>query len=52
MKKIFKKIEPKNEQVLTKDTNNFVGKVFNVGKTSVTVEEILAEGIYDDFYNK
>ncbi|XP_063697673.1 uncharacterized protein LOC134828621 [Culicoides brevitarsis] len=44
MKKIFKKIEPKNEQVLTKDTNNFVGKVFSVGKTSVTVEEILAEG--------
>uniref|UniRef100_A0A336MW56 CSON008063 protein n=1 Tax=Culicoides sonorensis TaxID=179676 RepID=A0A336MW56_CULSO len=43
MKKIFKKIEPKNEQV-TKDTNNFVGKVFNVGKCNVTVEEILAEG--------
>jgi len=46
MKKILRKIEPKNEKVLTTtpDTNNFVGKVFNVGKTSVTVEEILAEG--------
>lgn len=45
MKKIFKKIEPKNEVVTnSKQETNFVGKVFNVNKTTVTVEEVLAEG--------
>lgn len=51
MKKIFSKFD-KNEKLensgsnnhTTKETNNFVGKVFVVGRVSVTVEDVLAEG--------
>lgn len=53
MKKILSKFE-KNER--TDNSNNsashqrevssFIGKVFTVGKTVVTVEDVLAEGLY------
>jgi len=45
MKKIFSKFE-KNEKIETanKESNNYVGKGFVVGRVSVTVEDILAEG--------
>ncbi|XP_055836741.1 AP2-associated protein kinase 1 isoform X2 [Episyrphus balteatus] len=47
MKKIFSKFD-KNEKLenstTTKETNSFVGKVFVVGRVSVTVEDVLAEG--------
>ncbi|XP_055371917.1 AP2-associated protein kinase 1 isoform X2 [Condylostylus longicornis] len=50
MKKLFSKLE-KNEKLdnsgisgSTKETNSYVGKVFIVGRVSVTVEDILAEG--------
>uniref|UniRef100_A0A0A9WIM8 AP2-associated protein kinase 1 n=1 Tax=Lygus hesperus TaxID=30085 RepID=A0A0A9WIM8_LYGHE len=43
MKKLFSKIETKID-VTSKETNSFVGKTFLVGRTSVTVEEVLAEG--------
>lgn len=39
MKKLFSKIDN-----TVKETNNFVGKVFVVGRVSVTVEDVLAEG--------
>lgn len=40
MKKLFSKIDN-----TSKETNNNIGKVFNVGRHTVTVEDILAEGI-------
>lgn len=54
MKKIFSKFE-KNERLEThhqyalhntsaKDSNSFLGKVFSVGRLTVTVEDVLAEG--------
>lgn len=46
MKKIFSKFE-KNEKIentVSKEINNYVGKVFVVGRVSVTVEDVLAEG--------
>ncbi|CAH1407984.1 unnamed protein product [Nezara viridula] len=43
MKRLLSKIETKIDTT-SKETNNYVGKVFQVGRTSVTVEEILAEG--------
>lgn len=45
MKKIFSKFE-KNEKIesANRETNSYVGKVFTVGRTTVTVEDILAEG--------
>nr|XP_022917982.1 AP2-associated protein kinase 1 isoform X2 [Onthophagus taurus] len=43
MKKLFSKIETKIETT-GKEVNNFVGKVFTVGRHTVTVEEVLAEG--------
>lgn len=51
MKKIFSKFE-KNEKIdnPTKETSNYVGKVFVVGRVSVTVEDTLAEGISKFFY--
>lgn len=50
MKKIFSKFE-KNEKIDTstgggRETNSYVGKVFTVGRTTVTVEDILAEGMH------
>lgn len=43
MKRLLSKIETKIDNT-SKETNNYVGKVFQVGRTTVTVEEILAEG--------
>ncbi|XP_030761493.1 LOW QUALITY PROTEIN: AP2-associated protein kinase 1 [Sitophilus oryzae] len=43
MKKLFSKIE-KNYDNTSKETSSFVGKVFTVGRQTVTVEDILAEG--------
>jgi len=39
MKKLFSKIDNSS-----KDPNCFVGKQFVVGRTSVTVEDVIAEG--------
>lgn len=39
MKKLFSKIDNSS-----KDPNCFVGKQFTVGRTSVTVEDVIAEG--------
>jgi AP2-associated kinase len=45
MKKIFSKFENKNEEKTSSNfSSNFVGKVFVVGKVTVVVEDILAEG--------
>ncbi|EEB19902.1 Actin-regulating kinase, putative [Pediculus humanus corporis] len=43
MKKLFSKIESTGKEGGHKD-NHFIGKVFNVGRTTVTVEDVLAEG--------
>lgn len=43
MKKLFSKIETKIDNT-SKEVSNYVGKVFTVGRVTVTVEEILAEG--------
>lgn len=45
MKRFFSKIETKIETT-TRESNNVIGKVFNVGRQTVTVEEVLAEGKY------
>lgn len=45
MKKLFSKIETKIDTT-SKETNNYVGKSFTVGRHTVTVEDILAEGNY------
>lgn len=45
MKKLFSKIETKIDNT-SKETTNYVGKVFTVGRQTVTVEDVLAEGIY------
>lgn len=45
MKKIFSKLENKNEEKLPSNyVTNYTGKVFQINKHSVVVEEILAEG--------
>lgn len=41
MKKLFSKIEN-----TSKEPNSYIGKVFVVGRHTVTVEEVLAEGTY------
>lgn len=43
MKKLFSKIETKIDNT-SKEVNSYIGKVFTVGKITVTVEDILAEG--------
>ncbi|XP_044758808.1 AP2-associated protein kinase 1 [Coccinella septempunctata] len=43
MKKLFSKIETKIDNT-SKETNNFIGKVFAVGRQNVVVEDVLAEG--------
>ncbi|KAJ8959476.1 hypothetical protein NQ318_022173 [Aromia moschata] len=43
MKKLFSKIETKIDNT-SREVNSYVGKVFTVGRQSVTVEDILAEG--------
>lgn len=48
MKKIFSKFD-KNEKLEStpgKEGQNYVGKSFSVGKSTVTVEDVLAEGWY------
>lgn len=45
MKKLFSKIETKIDTT-SKETNNYVGKVFTIGRITVTVEDVLAEGIF------
>lgn len=44
MKKIFSKLEKNEEKTTSNFVTNYTGKVFQVGKHSVVVEEILAEG--------
>lgn len=49
MKKIFSKLENKNEEKLPSisgNFTNFTGKQFQINKHTVVVEEILAEGTY------
>ncbi|KAK9881410.1 hypothetical protein WA026_016300 [Henosepilachna vigintioctopunctata] len=43
MKKLFSKIETKIDNT-SKETNNFIGKVFALGRQNVVVEDVLAEG--------
>ncbi|KYB28782.1 AP2-associated protein kinase 1-like Protein [Tribolium castaneum] len=43
MKKLFSKIETKIDNT-SKEGNSYIGKVFTVGRQTVTVEDILAEG--------
>ncbi|KAG8229576.1 hypothetical protein J437_LFUL009558 [Ladona fulva] len=43
MKRLFSKIETKIDNT-AKEPNNYVGKVFVVGRMTVTVEDVLAEG--------
>jgi AP2-associated kinase len=43
MKKLFSKIETKIDST-AKEPNSYVGKVFIVGRMTVTVEDVLAEG--------
>jgi AP2-associated kinase len=43
MKKLFSKIETKIDNT-AKEPNSSVGKVFVVGRMTVTVEDVLAEG--------
>lgn len=43
MKKLFSKIETRIDNT-SKETNNFIGKVFTVGRQNVVVEDVLAEG--------
>lgn len=45
MKKLFSKIETKIDNT-SKETNSFVGKVFTIGRIVVTIEDVIAEGIY------
>ncbi|XP_059617361.1 uncharacterized protein LOC132262196 isoform X1 [Phlebotomus argentipes] len=46
MKKIFSKFEKneKLESVTNRESSNYIGKAFTVGRSTVTVEDILAEG--------
>lgn len=48
MKKIFSKFEAKNEKLENgpkeKDNSNYVGKTFTIGRSTVMVEDVLAEG--------
>jgi AP2-associated kinase len=43
MKKLFSKIETKIDNT-AREPNSYVGKIFVVGRMTVTVEEVLAEG--------
>jgi hypothetical protein len=43
MKKLFSKIETKIDNT-AKEPNSYIGKMFVVGRMTVTVEEVLAEG--------
>lgn len=48
MKKIFLKLENKNDEKAATFVTNYTGKVFQINKHSVVVEEILAEGKSSD----
>lgn len=53
MKKIFSKLENKNEEKLPSGNfTNFTGKQFQINKHTVVVEEILAEGAYRSIIEK
>lgn len=43
MKKLFSRFDARGEQS-SKEPNTFIGKVFSVGRFTVTVEDIIAEG--------
>lgn len=43
MKKLFSKFETKIDQS-PKEGTSYVGKVFTIGRLSVTVEDVIAEG--------
>lgn len=43
MKKLFSRFE-RIDQGTVREANSFVGKVFTVGRTTVTVEDVIAEG--------
>lgn len=43
MKKLFSKIETKIDNTV-KEPNSYIGKAFTVGRMTVTVEDVLAEG--------
>lgn len=46
MKKIFKKIDIKSDAAIgIRENTSFIGKTFHIGKTSVVVEDVLAEGM-------
>lgn len=45
MKKLFSKIETKIDNT-SKEPNSYVGKSFTVGRMTVVVEDVLAEGKY------
>lgn len=44
MKRLFSRSNTRGDQS-SKEPNTFIGKVFNVGRFTVTVEDIIAEGI-------
>lgn len=46
MKKLFQRLDNNPKDVKEVKDVNYIGKVFNVGRYSVTVEEIIAEGKY------
>ncbi|KAG5899354.1 hypothetical protein JTB14_036843 [Gonioctena quinquepunctata] len=50
MKKLFSKIETKIDNT-SREVNNYIGKVFTVGRQTVTVEDILAEGGFAIVYS-
>ncbi|CAG9860546.1 unnamed protein product [Phyllotreta striolata] len=50
MKKLFSKIETKIDNT-SRESNNYVGKVFTVGRQTVTVEDVLAEGGFAMVYS-
>lgn len=51
MKKIFSKFEVKNEKLESNTSKvNFTGKVFNVGKIKIEVEDTISEGMILIFY--
>ncbi|XP_028132528.2 uncharacterized protein LOC114327995 [Diabrotica virgifera virgifera] len=50
MKKLFSKIETKIDNT-SRESNNYTGKVFVVGRQTVTVEDVLAEGGFAIVYS-
>ncbi|XP_056630202.1 BMP-2-inducible protein kinase [Diorhabda sublineata] len=50
MKKLFSKIETKIDNT-SRESNTYTGKVFTVGRQTVTVEDVLAEGGFAIVYS-